>query len=183
MKHITSFFCILLCLSIFSGCSQQNTTPTEYTSKSGEYAITLPGNSWIIDTSTSNSDLLKLYSDQQKNIIILIQKFPKDVAADTMGLDSLDKFMTFYQENISFAGLSSFGPPTEQTDIILEQMLTTKAYEYTAESKTATMKLLQVYAETTDDYYACAITADEKIYQKNISTLKDSLKSLTEKTD
>ena len=93
------------------GC-QKDTTEIEYTNANASYSITLPA-TWIQDTGVSNGDMLVLYSNEERDIIISIQRYDREVAQDTMGLDSLERFQQFYKTNSIVAGLYASGETKE----------------------------------------------------------------------
>ncbi len=67
-KIVLFLFTAMIMISIMA-CESNQKTPTEYTNANGSYSITLPAN-WIQDTGVSNNDMLVLYSNEERDIII-----------------------------------------------------------------------------------------------------------------
>ncbi len=175
--------CFLFFLSMIMvfmvGC-QKDTAEVEYSNTNESYSITLPA-TWIQDTGVSNGDMLVLYSNEERDIIISIQRYDREVAQDTMGLDSLERFQQFYQTNSIVAGLYTLGE-TEKVEYSMENMKNVVAEELVSDSTdNTTAKAFCVIAETDKAYYTCAITGEQKDYNRNIDHLKTVLSALVEK--
>ncbi len=175
--------CFVFFLSIIMvfmvGC-QKDTTEIEYTNANASYSITLPA-TWIQDTGVSNGDMLVLYSNEERDIIISIQRYDREVAQDTMGLDSLERFQQFYKTNSIVAGLYASGE-TKEIEYTMENMKNVVAEELVSDSTdNTTAKAFCVIAETDKAYYTCAITGEQKDYNRNIEHLKTVLSAFVEK--
>ena len=178
-KIVLFLFTAMIMISIMA-CESNQKTPTEYTNANGSYSITLPAN-WIQDTGVSNNDMLVLYSNEERDIIISIQRYDREVAQDTMGLDSLEKFQYFYKTNSIIAALYKLCE-VEQAEYTMENMKNVLAEELVSDSNDNTVvKAFCVIAETDNAYYTCAITGEQKIYDKNIESIKQALSALVEK--
>ena len=177
-KLILSFFSLIIILSM-TAC-QNNTTIMGYTNSNESYGITLPA-TWIQDTGVSNGDILVLYSNEERDIIISIQQYDREIAEDTMGLNSLERFQQFYKINSIIAGLYPSGK-TKEVEYNMENMKNVLAEELVSDSNDNTVaKAFCVAAESDNAYYTCIITGEQKIYNRNIDNLKEVLSALVEK--
>lgn len=177
-RKMFSFFIAIIIIA-FCGC-QSDKAPTEYTDANENYSITLPAN-WIQDTSVSNGDMLVLYSNNQRDIIVSIQRFDRDVAEDTMGLNSLERFQQYCKINSIIATLYTQGK-TEQQKYDMKNMKNVIAEELVSDSNDNTVsKAFCAIAETEGSYYICIITGEQKVYDKNINSIKEAISDLVEK--
>lgn len=179
MNNIKKIVMIVIIMLFSSGC-QNNKAPTEYTSISGNYSITLPS-TWIQDTSITNADMIVLYSNEERDIIISLQQYDREVAEDTMGLNSLERFEHFYKTNSIVSTLYTTGE-SEKIEYSMENMKNVIAQELVSKSNdNTTVKAFCVIAETDNAYYTCTITGEQKIYNNHINDLKKALSALVEK--
>lgn len=179
MKYMIKVVIMIVMLLVATGCSDGKST-IEYTSASGNYSITLPS-TWIQDTNITNGDILVLYSNEQRDIIISIQQYDREVAEDTMGLDSLQKFEHFYKTNSIVSTLYTTGE-VDEVNYSMANMKNVIAEEVQSKSNDNTVaKAFCVLAETDNAYYTCTITGEQKIYNKNIKNLKQVLSAMVEK--
>jgi len=158
---------IIFIAVVTSGCHSK-AEQIEYSDANGNFSITLPS-TWIQDTGVSNNDMLVLYSNEQRDIIISIQRYDKEVAEDTMGLNSLQKFQQFHKINSIVSTVYAQGEVEEVEEVVSKS------------NDNTTVKAFCVVAENDNAYYTCAITAEQKIYNKNINKLKEVLSKLDEK--
>ena len=181
IKKIRICFLLVFIIGLAVGCSGEDTTPKEYSSASGKYALTLPEN-WVQDTGASNEDMLVAYFDEERTMSISIQRYDKEIAKDTMGLDSLERFQIYYQTNAFIAGLYSLATVEEQ-EYTMTNMTKVMGEELTSDDSNGTViKAFQVVAESENAYYACTITGEQEVYDKEITALKEALSALTEKS-
>ncbi|MCI9355386.1 MAG: hypothetical protein HFE58_11445 [Firmicutes bacterium] len=170
---------IIFIAVVTSGCHSK-AEQIEYSDANGNFSITLPS-TWIQDTGVSNNDMLVLYSNEQRDIIISIQRYDKEVAEDTMGLNSLQKFQQFHKINSIVSTVYAQGE-VEEVEYSIEGIKNIAAQEVVSKSNdNTTVKAFCVVAENDNAYYTCAITAEQKIYNKNINKLKEVLSKLDEK--
>lgn len=179
IKKIRVCFLFIFVTALFAGCSKEDTAPREYTNAGENYALTLSGN-WIQDTGASNEDMLVAYFDEEKNMSISIQRYDKEIAKDTMGLDTLERFQVYYQTNAFIAGLYAAAEVTQQ-DYTMANMTAAVAEELVLSEEDTVIKAFCVVAESENAYYTCTITGEQSVYDKEIAVLKEALSNLSEK--
>lgn len=173
-------FVMIAFIAVFSVACHGAGEEIEYMDANGNFSITLPS-TWIQDTGVSNNDMLVLYSNEQRDIIISIQRYDREVAEDTMGLNSLEKFQQFYKINSIVSTLYTQGE-VKEIEYTMENMKNVIAQEVVSKSSDdTTARAFCVVAENDNAYYTCAITGEQKIYHKNINHLKEVLSKLNEK--
>ncbi|NDO47478.1 PsbP-related protein [Clostridium sp. MD294] len=173
-------FMMIACVVIILVACHSAGEEIEYMDNNGNFSITLPS-TWIQDTGVNNNDTLVLYSNEQRDIIVSIQRYDREVAEDTMGLNSLEKFQQFYKINSIVSTLYTQGE-VKEIDYTMENMKNVIAQEVMSKSNDdTTAKAFCVIAENDNAYYTCAITGEQKVYHKNINHLKEVLSKLNEK--
>ena len=125
--------------------------------------------------------MIVLYSNEQRDVIVSIQRYDREIAEDTMGLNSLEKFQQFYKINSIVSTVYAQGE-VEDVEYSMEGMKNIAAQEVVSKSSdNTTVKAFCVIAENDAAYYTCTITGEQKIYNKNINKLKEVLSKLEEK--
>ena len=170
---------IIFIAMIAAGCHGKG-EELEFMDANGNFSIKLPS-SWIQDTGVSNNDMIVLYSNEQRDVIVSIQRYDREIAEDTMGLNSLEKFQQFYKINSIVSTVYAQGE-VEDVEYSMEGMKNIAAQEVVSKSSdNTTVKAFCVIAENDAAYYTCTITGEQKIYNKNINKLKEVLSKLEEK--
>lgn len=176
----------LLFIFVLSGCSKKEGETSaqniqqkgaEYTNSNGSFSINLEGD-WI-QSETTNEDAILLDNEDQ-SLTVMVQKFPKEGVKTTSGAESLDDFEKFYKEN-AIKGIVEIANKITTQEVSNENMLFAKAEEIEATQENQTSKLFNAYLESDSSFYVFSITGIEKLYDKNIKNLKESIQTLNEK--
>lgn len=144
----------------------------DYTSGSGSFTISVPGE-WTVGT-TGNQESILLDNDDQ-SLSVIVQKFP----SSNMGITDLDGFISLYHESVMSALLAGVETP-ELKEITVDGMKAAKVEEFAATQDGVTAKVYAGYIQSETAFYSYAITGLEKVYDKNIERLKPSVTTLKE---
>lgn len=180
MNILKKFICIILIILvsnfIFKNYIQKE--KIEYTNINKTFSIYLTDD-WT-KLEITNEDAIFLDNKNQQ-LTIMVQKFPKEGVKATSGAESLDDFERFYKENAIKNIIEISNKITIQEEVSNENMLFAKAEEIEATQENQTSKLFNAYLESDSSFYVFSITGTEKLYDKNIKNLKQSIQTLNEK--
>ncbi len=163
----------LVCITLLFGCS--NEPAKEYSNQLKTFTISVSGE-WTSAPNTNENNITLDNEDQ--SLTITVQKFPKEFEL-VKQITSLDNFISFYEQS-SIANLLNMGEVSDLEDVEIDSALAAKAYELKAKQNNVVAKAYFTYIETETGYYSTCITGLEKIYDKNISKLKEAIKTLEE---
>lgn len=146
---------------------------TQYTSKNKDYSITLPGENWKEEYSDLENTIIA--DSTEGELSVLISSFDKQELKSS-GIQTAEEFAKFNKESAYYTAYA-MGKVIEQ-NITLSNMNVVRADEIIAEENNTISKAFFVYAETESNYYICAITGEQELYDKYISSLKSALQTI-----
>ncbi len=146
---------------------------TQYTSKNENYSITLPGENWKEEYSDLENTIIA--DSTEGELSVLVSNFDKQ-ELKASGIQTAQEFAKFNKERTYYA-VYAMGKVTEQ-NIVLSNMNVVGADEIIVEENDTVSKAFFVYAETESHYFVCAITGEQELYDKYISSLKNALQTI-----
>jgi len=146
---------------------------TQYTSKNENYSITLPGENWKEEYSDLENTIIA--DSTEGELSVLVSNFDKQELKSS-GIQTAQEFAKFNKESAYYA-VYAMGKVTEQ-NIILNNMNVVGADEIIVEENDTVSKAFFIYAETESHYFVCAITGEQELYDKYISSLKNALQTI-----
>lgn len=179
MNILKKFICIILIILVSNFILKNyiQKEKIEYTNINKTFSIYLTDD-WI-KLEVTNEDAIFL-DNQNQQLTIMVQRFPKESVRTASGAESLDDFEKFYKENAIKSVIEIANKITTQ-EVSDENMLFAKAEEIEATQENQTSKLFNAYLESDSSFYVFSITGIEKLYDKNIKNLKECIQTLNEK--
>ncbi|MEY8320879.1 copper amine oxidase N-terminal domain-containing protein [Lachnospiraceae bacterium 46-61] len=151
----------------------KKSTTTQYTSKNKNYSIILPSENWKEEYSDLENTIIA--DSTEGELSVLISSFDKQ-ELKLSGIQTAEEFAKFNKDSAYYT-VYAMGKVIEQ-HITLNNMNVVTADEIIVEENDTISKAFFVYGETEDSYYVCAITGEQELYDKYISSLKSALQTI-----
>ncbi|WP_129600658.1 hypothetical protein [Anaerophilus nitritogenes] len=176
-KKLVLGIMVLSCIALLFGCSNSvsKSPAKEYSNKLNTFKISVAGE-WIVEENTNENNIT--LDNEDKSLTITIQGFSKSFEAMDQ-IKDVDTFIALKEKTV-LAKLIEMGEVSEIENVKIDGVKAAKANEIVAEQNGVVAKCYNVYIETEKAFYSATITGVEELYDKNIESLKEALKTFKE---